>query len=62
MKLVCKRDFTLGDKYYEAGDEVEVTDKAILVLLNEKGFIKPLTRKEIENFGKEEKNISKEEL
>lgn len=57
MKLICKKDFTLGEKYYEKGDEVEVASKEQLILLNEKGFIEPLTRKEIENYdiGKKEK-------
>ena len=40
--------------WYEKGDEVKVETKEELVKLNEKGFIEPLTFKEIENFGKEE--------
>ena len=39
---------------YEAGDEVKVETKEELVKLNEKGFIEPLTFKDIQNFGKEE--------
>ena len=40
--------------WYEAGDEVKVETKEDLVKLNEKGFIEPLTFKDIQNFGKEE--------
>lgn len=40
--------------WYEAGDEVKVETKEELVKLNEKGFIEPLTFKDIQNFGKEE--------
>ena len=49
--------------WYEAGDEVKVETKEDLVKLNEKGFIEPLTFKDIQNFGKEEpkKNFRKEE-
>ena len=39
---------------YDAGDEVKVEAKEELVKLNEKGFIEPLTFKDIQNFGKEE--------
>ena len=38
----------------EAGDEIKVETKEDLVKLNEKGFIEPLTFKDIQNFGKEE--------
>lgn len=47
--------------WYEKGDEVKVETKEELVKLNEKGFIEPLTFKEIENFGKEETKKRKEE-
>ena len=40
--------------WYDAGDEVKVETKEDLVNLNEKGFIEPLTFKDIQNFGKEE--------
>ena len=40
--------------WHEAGDEVKVETKEDLVKLNEKGFIEPLTFKDIQNFGKEE--------
>lgn len=40
--------------WYEAGDEIKVETKEDLVKLNEKGFIEPLTFKDIQNFGKKE--------
>ena len=46
--------FSHKGTWYEKGDEIKVETKEELVKLNEKGFIEPLTFKEIENFGKEE--------
>lgn len=53
--------FSHKEIWYEKGDEVKVETKEELVKLNEKGFIEPLTFKEIENFGKEETKKRKEE-
>ena len=49
-KVLCSYKGT----WYEAGDEIKVETKEDLVKLNEKGFIEPLTFKDIQNFGKEE--------
>ena len=49
-KILCSYKGT----WYEAGDEIKVETKEDLVRLNEKGFIEPLTFKDIQNFGKEE--------
>ena len=49
-KLLCSYKGT----WYEAGDEIKVETKEDLVKLNKKGFIEPLTFKDIQNFGKEE--------
>ena len=49
-KVLCSYKGT----WYEAGDEIKVETKEDLVRLNEKGFIEPLTFKDIQNFGKEE--------
>ena len=49
-KVLCSYKGT----WYEAGDEINVETKEDLVKLNEKGFIEPLTFKDIQNFGKEE--------
>ena len=57
-KVLCSYKGT----WYEAGDEIKVETKEDLVKLNEKGFIEPLTFKDIQNFGKEEpKNIFRKE-
>ena len=49
-KVLCSYKGT----WYEAGDEINVETKEDLVKLNEKGFIEPLTFKDIQNFGKKE--------
>lgn len=49
-KVLCSYKGT----WYEAGDEIKVETKEDLVNLNEKGFIEPLTIKDIQNFGKKE--------
>ena len=49
-KILCSYKGT----WYEAGDEIKVETKEDLVKLNEKGFIEPITFKDIQNFGKEE--------
>ena len=49
-KILCSYKGT----WYEAGDEIKVETKEDLVKLNEKGFIEPLTFKDIQNFGKKE--------
>lgn len=59
--IIAKKDFALNGIAYEKGDEVKVKDKSELVSLNEKGFIEPLTLKQIQNFGKEPKEYKKEE-
>ena len=59
--IKARKNFTLNGIAYEKGDDIIVKDKAELVILNEKGFIEPLTLKEIQNFGKEPKEYKKEE-
>lgn len=59
--IIAKKDFALNGIAYEKGDEVKVKDKAELVSLNEKGFIEPLTLKQIQNFGKVEPKENKKE-
>lgn len=62
--IKAKTNFILNGVYYEKNDEVIIDNKADLVRLNEKGYIEPLTPKEIQNFGKKEipkKNIFKKE-
>ena len=47
------QSFSVNGIYYEKGDEVEVTNLKDLVVMNEKGFIEPLTAKDLQNFKKE---------
>lgn len=52
--IKAKKDFFLNEIFYGKGDEVKVETKEDLVKLNEKGFIEPLTIKDIQNFGEKE--------
>ena len=64
IKIIAKKDFTRKGEPIFAGDEVKVNTVEELVKLNEKGFIEPLTLKEIVQFKKELENpekIKKEE-
>lgn len=67
MKLTIQRDFVLNGVYYFENDEIE-PDKIgtikDIARLNENGFIKPLSLKELLQLEKElkqPKNINKEE-
>ena len=67
MKLIIQRDFVLNGEYYFKNDEIE-PDKIgtikDITRLNENGFIKPLSLKELiklENEMKQPKKINKEE-
>ena len=52
--IKAKMLFSYKGVWYEAGDEIKVDNKEDLIRLNEKGFIEPLTFKDIQNFGKKE--------
>lgn len=67
MKLTIQRDFVLNGVYYFENDEIE-PDKIgtikDIARLNENGFIKPLSLKELiklESEMKQPKKINKEE-
>ena len=67
MKLVIQRDFVLNGEYYFKNDEIE-PDKIgtikDIARLNENGFIKPLSLKEmikLEQELKQTKKINNEE-
>lgn len=48
MKSIkAKKDFTLNNVDYFVGEEIETNNISDIIKLNEKGFIEPLTRKEI---------------
>ena len=63
IKIIAKKDFTRNGEPIFAGDKLKVNTVEELVKLNEKGFIEPLTLKEIVQFKKELENskIKKEE-
>ena len=47
MKIIAKKDFTMKDKSYIEGDEITGLTIEEIVKLNEKGFIEPLTYKDL---------------
>ena len=67
MKLIANKDFTLNGSYYFENDEIvpeEIGTIKDISRLNEKGFIKPLSLKELiklESEMKQLKKINKEE-
>ena len=67
MKLVVQRDFVLNGEYYFKNDEIEPNKIGTIQdisRLNENGFIKPLSLKELiklESEMKQPKKINKEE-
>ena len=67
MKLIIQRDFVLNGEYYFENDEIEpekVGTIKDISRLNENGFIKPLSLKELiklESEMKQPKKINKEE-
>lgn len=60
MHIIVKQPINLNGTIYEKGDEITKISKASLIKLNEKGYIEPLTAKEIQNFGKEIENKKSE--
>ena len=56
IKIIAKKDFTRKGEPIFAGDELKVNTVEELVKLNEKGFIEPLSFKEIVQFKKELEN------
>ncbi len=54
MKPTTRIDCKIDDIYYDKGEEIEIKDKEQLIELNEKGFIEPLTPKQIQNYFKKE--------
>lgn len=67
MKLVVQRDFILNGEYYFKNDEIEPNKIGTIQdisRLNENGFIKPLSLKELvklEQELKQNRKINKEE-
>ena len=67
MKLIAQRDFILNGEYYFENDEIEPNKIGTIqdiARLNENGFIKPLSLKELiklEQELKQNKKTNKEE-
>lgn len=67
MKLIIQRDFVLNGVYYFENDEIEPNKIGTIqdiARLNENGFIKPLSLKELiklESEMKQPKKLNKEE-
>lgn len=57
IKIIAKKDFIRKGEPIFAGDEIKVNSVEELVKLNEKGFIEPLTLKDIVQFKKELENL-----
>lgn len=56
IKIIAKKDFTRNGEYVFAGDDIKANDISEIVRLNEKGFIEPLTFKDIVQLKKELEN------
>lgn len=67
-KIIAKKDFTIENEYYYATKEINIFDLDYLTIvnLNEKGFIEPLTRKDLveikEKLENPKKNFREEEV
>lgn len=60
MKIIAKIDFVANNEQYIKGDEIKGLTYDQIVKLNEKGFIEPLTYKDLVLIKRE--LIKKEEL
>lgn len=61
MKPIAKFDCKINDIYYEKGEEIKIKDKEQLIELNEKGFIEPMSMKQIQDYFKKPIKKYKEE-
>ena len=59
MKPIAKIDCQINGIFYSKGDEIKVENKEQLIKLNEKGFIEPLTPKQIQDYFKNSNEIKK---
>ena len=46
-KIIAKIDFSINNKFYIVGDEIDLKDIKAIKKLNEKGFIEPLSYKDL---------------
>lgn len=61
MKPIAKIDCQINGVFYDKGEEIKVNNIEELQKLNEKGFIEPLTAKQIQDYFKTEKRIFRKE-
>lgn len=54
MKPIAKINCQINDVFYDKGEEIEVKTKEQLQKLVERGFIEPLTQKQIQDYFKKE--------
>lgn len=52
MKPIAKIECVINNIYYEPGEEIEPKNINQLIILNEKGFIEPLTMKQMQDYFK----------
>ena len=52
MKPIAKMNCEINGVFYDKGDEIEIKNKEQLMKLNERGFIEPLTPKQIQDYFK----------
>lgn len=55
-KIIAKIDFEMNGKKYIVGDEIDTKDIRVIRILNEQGFIEPLTYKDLVLIEREAKN------
>lgn len=54
MKPIAKKDCQINGIFYSKGDEIKSVNEEQLQKLNERGFIEPLTQKQIQDYFKKE--------
>lgn len=52
MKPIAKKDVQINGTFYSKGEEIKVDNIEQLQKLNERGFIEPLSQKEIQDYFK----------
>ena len=52
MKPIAKIDCQVNGIFYDKGEEIKVSNREELTTLNEKGFIEPMTPKQIQDYFK----------
>ena len=61
MKIIAKKDFSMNGKNYIEGDELTNLTIQEIVKLNEKGFIEPLSYKDLVLIQRESEHKKKKE-